>query len=67
MDRAYHATASRSKVSLRGLADAAITILSLGSNKIIRAANLSPRFLVIAFVINECLGLIRLIALMSAV
>ncbi len=55
------------RVSARGLADAAVTFLSFGTNKLIKAANLKPHWLLAALTLNELLAMARLIAMKNEI
>jgi len=55
------------QVTLRGLTEAAVTFLSLGTNKLIEAAKLKPHWLLGAIAINELFALARVIALKNEI
>ncbi|MBS7671613.1 hypothetical protein [Croceicoccus gelatinilyticus] len=57
------AMSARPAITGKGLLDAAATVLSFGMNKLIKAAGLSPRFLIIALLLNEYIGLMRVISM----
>lgn len=54
---------AHSAITGKGFLDAAATVLSFGMNKLIKAAGLSPRFLIIALLLNEYIGLMRVISM----